>query len=94
MCLTCDPRQLFFQCGTEMPKGWTPLLEECRGWDSIVFPLHCLLNHMYGVISVYLSPPDCNLSIKGLHIRERKRTFIVPSLICLPTVLGAVFHFI
>ena len=20
------PRQLFFQCGAEMPKGWTPLL--------------------------------------------------------------------
>ena len=25
MHLICDPRQLFFQCGAEMPKGWTPL---------------------------------------------------------------------
>ena len=25
MYLMCDPRQLFFQCGAEMPKGWTPL---------------------------------------------------------------------
>ena len=24
--LTCDPRQLFFQCSPETPKGWTPLL--------------------------------------------------------------------
>ena len=23
--LICGPRQLFFQCGPEMPKGWTPL---------------------------------------------------------------------
>ena len=21
----CGPRQLFFQCGPETPKGWTPL---------------------------------------------------------------------
>ena len=25
MYLMCGPRQLFFQCGPEMPKGWTPL---------------------------------------------------------------------
>ena len=24
MYLRCDPRQLFFQCGPETPKGWTP----------------------------------------------------------------------
>ena len=23
--LMCNPRQLFFQCGPEMPKGWTPI---------------------------------------------------------------------
>ena len=27
MCLMCGPRQLFFQCVAEMPKGWTPLLD-------------------------------------------------------------------
>ena len=30
MSLMCGPRQLFFQCGTETPKGWTSLLE-CPG---------------------------------------------------------------
>ena len=25
VCFMCDPRRLFFQCGPEMPKGWTPL---------------------------------------------------------------------
>ena len=25
MHLMCGPRQLFFQCGPETPKGWTPL---------------------------------------------------------------------
>ena len=25
MYLMCGPRQLFFQCGTETPKGWKPL---------------------------------------------------------------------
>ena len=24
VCVLCGPRQLFFQCGPEMPKGWTP----------------------------------------------------------------------
>ena len=28
MYLMCGPRQLFFQCGTEMPKGWTLLGEK------------------------------------------------------------------
>ena len=26
VCLMCSPRQLFFQCGPETPKGWTPLV--------------------------------------------------------------------
>ena len=26
--LMCGPRQLFFHCGPEMPKGWTPLVKE------------------------------------------------------------------
>ena len=34
----CGPRQLFFfQCGTEMPKGWTPLGQEQKkrgGWTQ------------------------------------------------------------
>ena len=34
MYLICGPRQLFFQCGPETPKGWTPLAR-----DS------CLLEH-------------------------------------------------
>ena len=25
--LMCGSRQLFFQCGPETPKGWTPLVE-------------------------------------------------------------------
>ena len=24
--LMCGPRQLFFQCDPEIPKGWTPLV--------------------------------------------------------------------
>ena len=30
--LTCGPRQLFFQCGPEMPKGWTPLISWLLMW--------------------------------------------------------------
>ena len=42
--LMCGPRQLlFFQCGPEMPKGWTPLLEasceDCRYLEIMGFVL-------------------------------------------------------
>ena len=34
----CGPRQLIFQCGTEKPKSWTPLVK------SMTLILHCLIN--------------------------------------------------
>ena len=36
MHLVCGPRQLFFfQCGPEMPKGWTPRSEDCTQWRCL-----------------------------------------------------------
>ena len=30
----CGPRQLFFQCGPETPKGWTPLVSKDRAYPT------------------------------------------------------------
>ena len=34
--LMCTPRKLFFRCGPETPKGWTPLSTDGNptGWPS------------------------------------------------------------
>ena len=32
--LACGPRQLFFQCGPETPRGWTPLRLVLRLWKT------------------------------------------------------------
>ena len=59
MYLMCGPRQLFFQCGPETPKGWTPL-------EGVSISYHCLTvgsndkeNHVaghYHSISLFLFP--------------------------------------
>ena len=54
MYLMCGPRQLFlFQCGPEMPKGWTPLRERknmCAGFfilrGFICFPKVLILGEV------------------------------------------------
>ena len=33
----CGPGQLFFQCGPEMPKGWTPLYVLCSGLCCCIY---------------------------------------------------------
>ena len=43
--LTCGPRQLFFQCGPEKPKVWTPLVQSTRGW--ITCPLYLTADIQY-----------------------------------------------
>ena len=30
MYLMCSPKKLFFQCGPEMPKLWTPCCRQCK----------------------------------------------------------------
>ena len=36
----CGPRQLFFQCGPETPKGWTPLEEFHLSWCTVHLHYH------------------------------------------------------
>ena len=43
----CGLRQLFFQCGPEMPRGWIPL-EEC--WLNILV----LVNEAHGIVRMFL----------------------------------------
>ena len=49
--LMCGPRQLFFfQCGPEMPKGWTPLLLEKKqsfssNHEYLTIPCHGTTHH-------------------------------------------------
>ena len=50
MYLMYSPRQLFFfQCGPEMPKGWTPLRVQC---EAVACPGESELGLSYRLISI------------------------------------------
>ena len=48
----CDPRQLFFQCGPETPKGWTTLLRTSVSSEQMIY-----LNNLLSLLSVPALPP-------------------------------------
>ena len=77
----CGPRQpFFFQCGLEMPKGWTPLVGssvcKCRRtllemslhtWPLLSFPSHFLSGPTKAAATQVASLP---LILASLHTRS------------------------
>ena len=58
--LICGPRQFFFyQCGPEMPKGWTPLIQDILESQGPQTPDVFVIKSHYP-----------NHSINGLHLKD------------------------